>query len=141
FQPEIVGFGVVRGKFERRSTGLRTPAEFGSLRRLRPFVRWTGRPPMGVPLIEVVQHTKALVQLHPETDRNHGEVCRWIDRQLRRRSSFQAESFGTQRKVRRKPSISDTHVISSPKNHQLDFKVQTKAKVIIAEKAEAKLLD
>ena len=53
FEPEIVGFGVVHGQFARRVRGLKTPESFGSLRRLRPFVPWTGEPPGHVPLLKL----------------------------------------------------------------------------------------
>ncbi len=141
FEPEIVGFGVVHGKFVTRISDLKTPGSFGSLRRLRPFIPWTGQPPADVPLIEAVQHTKAIAQLHPASNDAHRKVCEWIDRQFRKRSSGESGRTTMGRRNRRKPSPLDPRIVSSPENHQLDYKVQTKAKVIKAEKVEAGLLE
>jgi hypothetical protein len=87
-KPEIVGFGVVHGKYAKSLDGIKPPESFGSLRRLQPFEPWS-RPPSGIPLINVLQHTKALVQLYPEEAQRdpkkynaHKEVCEWIDRKL-----------------------------------------------------------
>ncbi len=63
--PEIVGFGVVCGEYEKLKEG-------GSLRRLFPFIPWS-RPPSGIPLKDVL-HIKALFQLRPEQNGAHEKV-------------------------------------------------------------------
>jgi hypothetical protein len=140
-EPEIVGFGIVRGKFMKRIAGLKTPESFGSLRRLQPFVPWSGSPPADVPLIEAVRHTRALARLDPEGNDAHLKVCEWINQQLHIRSSGGRGWSTTGRKNRQNASSPSPKIVSSPENHQLDFKVQTRAKVIKAKKVEARLLE
>ena len=130
FKPEIVGFGTVHGEFAERIRGVKTPETFGSLRRLSPFIPWTGLPPSNVPLAEVVRHTKALVRLHPDRNDAHRIVCEWLDQQLYKRSL----------RASAKPSHSDIKVVSSPDNHQLDYRVQTRARIIKAARVEAGLI-
>src|ERR1039457_1394023 len=88
-KPQIVGFGVVHGKYETPHKSIKTPERFGSMRWLQSFQSWPHPPPSDIPLIEVLQHTRALVQLHPEeVERDpkkysaHKEVCNWIDGKL-----------------------------------------------------------
>jgi hypothetical protein len=138
-KPEIVGFGVVHGKAVKRIKSFRTPDTFGSLRRLRPFIPWS-QPPDGVPLKKVVRHTKALIQLHPEWNEAHREVCEWIEHHLQNRSSSRNISKRKNNKKGSLPNPDKGVIVSSPENHQLDYKVQTKAKIIKAKKIEAGLL-
>jgi hypothetical protein len=140
-EPEIVGFGVVRGKFVTRIIGLKTPESFGSVRRLQPFVPWSGSPPADVPLIEAVRHTRALARLDPEGNDAHLKVCEWINQQLHIRSSGGRVWSTTGHKNRQNASSPSPKIVCSPENHQLDFKVQTRAKVIKAKKVEARLLE
>jgi hypothetical protein len=140
-EPEIVGFGVVRGESMKRITGLKPPERFGSLRRLDPFIPWTGSPPHDVPLKKVVRHTRALVQLHPEWYSGHEKVCAWLDQQLQIRPAGRKVVNKTKRTNRQKASSPTPRIVSSPENHQFDFKVQTNAKIIHAKKVEAELLD
>jgi hypothetical protein len=139
-EPEIVGFGIVRGDFMKRIACLKTPDTFGSLRRLRPFIAWSGLPPAGVPFKEVVRHTKALVQLHPDWNDAHLKVCEWINQQLQIRSSGGRGGSTRGRKNRQNAISPSPQIVSSPENHQLDFNVQTRARVIKAKKIEAGLL-
>jgi hypothetical protein len=141
FEPEIVGFGVVRGKFATRITGIKTPENFKSLRRLKPFIPWSGPPPLDVPLKEVVRHTKSLVQLHPDWNGAHGRVCDWLDEQLQnhRPSGGKSEKVAARQKNRVKTSLGP-QIVSAPENYQLDYKFQTKTKIICAKKVEAELL-
>jgi len=141
-EPQIVGFGVVRGEFARRIVGLKPPESFGSLRRLRPFIPWTGSPPRDVPIMEAVDHIKALVQLHPDWNDAHGKVCDWLDAQLKNRRPSGAKGERTNvRASSRKKSPPSAQLVSSPENHQLDYKFQTSAKIIHAKKVEAELLN
>jgi hypothetical protein len=140
-EPQIVGFGVVRGDFARRIAGFKTPQTFGSLRKLRPFIPWTSIP-RDVPIMEAVDHIKALVQLHPDWNNAHGKVCDWLDEQLkhRRPSGVNGESKSARMKSQ-KISFPTTRLVSSPETHQLDYKFQTKAKIVHAKKVESELLD
>jgi hypothetical protein len=138
-KPEIVGFGIVHGKATKSIKGFKAPQSFGSLRRLQPFSPWS-QPPSDVPLSEVVRHTKALAQLHPDRNDAHRQVCEWIDQQLQNRSSGESGSSLAERKDAQRVSPLVPVIVSSPENHQLDYKVQTKAKLIKAKKIEAELL-
>jgi hypothetical protein len=89
----MVGFGVVRGEAATALAGFTAPEEFGSLRRLRPFLPWSG-PPTDAPLGAAVRHIKALAQLHPDTGEAHGRVCRWMKRNLEKRVSSGANQGG-----------------------------------------------
>jgi hypothetical protein len=141
-EPEIIGFGVVRGEFAKRIVGLKTPESFGSLRRLRPFIPWTGSPPRDVPIMEAVRHIKALVQLHPDWYGAHGKVCDWLDEQLQnRRPSGGTGERTNKHQQSQKKSSPIPRIVSSPENHQLDYTFQTKAKIIRARKVEAQLLE
>ncbi len=139
FEPEIVGFGIVRGHFATRLKNFKPPETFGSLRKLVPFIPWSGDPPESVPIREVIRHTKALVQLHPERNFDHRKICDWIDQQIQRISKV------NDRKRRRPTTATQQYsalrIVASPKNHQLDYKVQTKESVIRAKKTEALLLE
>ena len=137
-QPEIVGFGIVRGESLQRLGGLNAPESFGSLRRLRPFVPWTGPPPGDVPLIEAVRHTRALARLDPVNNEAHLKICEWMNQRLQMTSS--AESGKSAPASKQTKNSPNPRIVSSPENHQLDFKIQTKAKVIHAKRVEAKLL-
>jgi hypothetical protein len=133
-EPDIVGFGVVRGDYEQHLKGFKPPEneQFGSLRKLRPFKPWS-RPPQGVPLIDALGHTMAMVQLHPEKSESHNKVCDWMDRQLRNRNKLASAG---------RPSANRdiVSIVDQRKNPQLDYQVQTKAEKIKAEKTEFKLL-
>jgi hypothetical protein len=82
-RPQIVGFGVVRGKFKTSITYPKPPEGFGSLRILRPFIALSGPVP-GIPFIRVLLHTKALAQLHPADPNRpaHKKVTDWLDKKL-----------------------------------------------------------
>jgi hypothetical protein len=65
-EPEIVGFGVVRGNFQRSLKGVHLSYKPGSIRRLSPFLA-RSRVPNGMPLLSVLTWTKALAELRPTT--------------------------------------------------------------------------
>ena len=139
-QPEVVGFGVVRGKSVKRVSGVDTPDSFGSARLLQPFVPWTGMPPRHIPIREVIKHTTALAELHPDSNNAHRRVCEWLDAELSGKL--------TARSPRRKAAVralgtvpSEIRIVDSPKNHQLDYKVRTQSRVLKAKKDEARLLE
>jgi hypothetical protein len=126
---------VVSGGARRRLQRLRTPEPFGSLRRLRPFRVWT-RPPPGVPLLRVLRHTRALVQLHPDRKNAHLRVCQWLAQQLTHARGNRAPGQpGGKRDGGR-----GTFVLSSSANAQLDYKVRTREQVIRARAIESRLV-
>jgi len=89
-RPDVVGLGVVRGSAQLGSARGKfkkfvNPTNFGSLRNLAPFVAVRDLP-KGIPLIKAVNHSMALVRLHPKRDAAHNEVCDWMDRLLLNRS-------------------------------------------------------
>ena len=49
-EPEIVGVGEVVGKAIKRIPGPVIGDGFGSARRLKPFVAWSGSPPRSIPI-------------------------------------------------------------------------------------------
>ena len=138
-KPEIVGFGKVHGKATKSIRGFRAPESFGSLRSLRQFIP-RSKPPRDVPFGKVVRHTKALVQLHPDRNNAHRKVCEWIEQQFQKRSSGGGIAERRHKKKANFPNPDESVIVSSPENHQLDYKVQSKAKIIKAKSTEAELL-
>lgn len=74
------------------------------------------------------------------------EEIRLVHRKLRsKQKQFQKKSLGhaeqiTQLTLSRGPVPPDAKIVASPENNQLDYKVQTKAKIIRAKRFEAALL-
>jgi hypothetical protein len=143
--PEIVGFGVVQGEVATTLPGFTAPEEFGSLRRLRPFLPWSRPPPNEVPLKAAVRHIRALAQLHPDTDEAHREVCQWMERRLKKHLSAGAGEGGASNgrhssRADDAPS-GEVAIVSSTHNYQLDYTLRSKEQVRQAQKVEARLLD
>lgn len=141
-QPEIVGFGVVQGEYATKIKAFKPPEDFGSLRSLSPFKVWT-EPPPGIPLMPVLEHTKALAQLHPDWEgyAAHKKVCEWLDRELSLTATEIGKEEGTMLRPRgRSETTHGVTVVDQFESHQLDYKVQTKAKIIQAKNIEFKLL-
>lgn len=137
-KPEMVGFGQVIGEAET-TTDIELPEEWtGSLRKLQPFTSWS-LAPVGVPLSQVVRHTKALVELHPQRNEEHRQVCEWMDAQLAAATREQRQSPSSARSGH--SMLRAVKVVSSPNNRQLDYIVQTKAFISKAQKKEAELLE
>jgi len=141
-RPEMVGFGVVEGKYARTAKRVKPTQSFGSLRALSPFKPWS-QPPPGVPLIKVLQHTQSLVRLHPDTNAAHRKVCEWIEEKLRAISTVADQKQATVSKFVAKisPRSAALSIVDRPESHQLDYTVQTQAKVRRAKKIEAALVD
>src|ERR1700722_264865 len=76
-KPDLVGVGVVFGKFEAYRKSLNTPQEFGSRRKLRPF-KPVSRVPGSIPIMSALRHIKALRQLHPDRNEGQRQVCDWL---------------------------------------------------------------
>jgi len=140
-EPEIVGFGVVKGDYSTKARQSKPPQEFGSLRRLSPFRPWS-RPPSGVPLIDALQYAQSLVRLHPESNETHRKVCDWIEKQLARKSGRAVQKASGKAAQKAKPGAKSPtlSLVDMPESHQLDYKVQTRSSVIKAKKVEAELV-
>ena len=146
--PEVVGFGVVDGEARTTLSGFQPPDEdFGSLRRLQPFVPWS-RPSVDVPLAAAVTHTKALAQLHPDINDAHQRICEWMESHLERprpgspevdQRTTDANATHSTHDDESEPR--DIAIVSSPGNHQLDYEVRSKAEVRRAQRQEARLLE
>ncbi len=136
-QPEMVGFGRVRGKYLTGSKGLRVPGTFGSLRKLSPFVPWS-QAPKRLPLLAVLPQNLALAQLHPEQNKNHERVCRWMDVHLSkvRPPTTSAKHLGS----KKHPASSDIQMADPPGSCQLDYQMRTQRQIRIARAFEARLL-
>lgn len=128
--PEIVGFGVVEGKYQTQTRGVGTPEPFGSLRNLSPFVPWS-KAPVGIPLLVALPRNLSLAKLHPDRNKTHATVCRWMDRQIGARSSVGNRTPHT--------SLHDIR-LARMGSFQLDYEVRTKGQIRRAEKVEAQLV-
>jgi hypothetical protein len=140
-KPEIVGFGVVRGKFKRSIKGVETPTSFGSARTLRPFIPMSGAP-HPIRLIEALGHSRALAQLHPDRSdtyykKTHAMVRHWMEQMLSRNTEKEPP-IKADREERATPK--DARIAAPPRNYQLDYNVRTESQRIRAIKREAVLL-
>lgn len=131
-KPEIVGLGVVVGPYKTKLKGFSPPEQFGSLRRLSPFKPMSAAPP-NLPIMHALFHTTALRQLHPDKNPSHKLLCDWMERAL-------AET--TQARTRRvsKPEKTDAQLADMPHEHELEYEVRTRQKVVRAKKVEAELV-
>lgn len=141
-EPDIVGFGVVRGKFKKRLPGVKIPDErFASLRKLEPFIPQS-RAPANLGLIDALGHTMALARLHPNRNKAHARVCKWMERQLAKKGNPTPDKRSDEKITpRQQPDPQDPRIAAPLGNHQLDYDVRTRRQVIRAQKIEAKLLE
>jgi hypothetical protein len=130
-RPDLVGVGVVAGRFEVYRRSIDTPQEFGSRRRLRPFKPLT-KAPSRVPIMSALGHIKALRQLHPETDEDQRLVCDWLLTVL----SLPKQSVSQSNRH----SDIETLVKELRLGAEPEYKVQRRKSVAIAKRTEAKLV-
>ncbi len=132
-QPDVVGFGIVRGTYKKSKKDVKVPegGRLGSLRNLRPFIVQR-RPPAGIPLIQTLGHTTALAQLHPDRHDAHALVCNWMDKRLKDGKPEPDD--------KRRGGPEDTKIVASSANHQLDYIVRTRKQVTNAKNKEGDLL-
>lgn len=141
-EPEIVGFGVVRGKFKRHIKGVKTPTEFGSARTLRPFIPMS-EAPQRIRLIEALGHTRALVKLHPSPAdsqylKAHSLVRDWMENVLTKNAKKNPPINTGPKDLAPSKGL---QIAAPPNNFQLDYDVRTETQKIKAVKNEAVLLD
>lgn len=129
---EVVGFGVVKGKFRRRLKGLIVPQPFGSLRRLSPFVALSSVP-HNIPLASALRHTMALRQLRPWRSKAERIICEWMERRLQRRRIKKEHQPGAVRQL-------EVLLADLIQNDQLEYQVRNRRTVARAKKREAILL-
>jgi hypothetical protein len=130
--PEIVGFGIVKGRFKKNLKGLRTPEKFGSLRRLWPFRHVTSTP-KNLPIMDALSQTTALRELHPNWYPSHRSICKWMEERL-------FEKARTNSRPSTISSTTSTRIVTLPHEHELEFQVRTKRNIRTARKIEAALV-
>jgi len=133
-QPDFVGFGIVEGASRRRASFHTPTKRYGSFRRLRAFQ--TTFPPARIPLMEALNHTRALIQLDPERSSAHGKLCAWMDMRLRHGKTADAR-LPSEYRGRRRATFKR---LPLPTSGQLDYQVQTRAKTARAQKIETRLV-
>lgn len=135
-KPEVVGFGVVRGKFQERIKGFVPPRgrKFGSMRKLSPFIV-REQLPRFLNVMSVLGQTAALRHIRRST---HEKICSWLERQLSLRRNVPANTS----RSRKHASNDNTQTILAkmPENNQLEYKFRTRKSIIRAKKLEAELL-
>jgi hypothetical protein len=134
-EPEVVGFGVVQGKFQKTMRGFTAPEKAnwrGSLRKLSPFIA-AGVVPSNIPILRALFHTIALRQLHPQASGDHKTICEWMLKELGTRSG----GLGS---TSRRPAVATSLVPLSSVN-KLEFEVRTREMVRSARKAEGELVN
>jgi hypothetical protein len=138
-EPEIVGFGVVKGSYVKGRDGMRLkgralPDTPGSLRRLHPFRARTSAK-VSIPLMSALKHTKALAELHPDKDPDQRKICDWIEQVLKRDTRIRGGK-GTGGKIKN----NDPRLVPLG-SFQEDYVVRTRARVVKAKQVEFKLVD
>ena len=142
-EPEIVGFGIVRGRFQRSLPGTKLPGKPGSVRKLSPFQACSRAVP-GVPLMSTLKHTKALAELHPDEKKAHKQVCDWLEWKLKRRTKTKIPTKGSgsgKGKGGGKGNKSKgVRAAGPPGSFREDYTIRTHAQVKTAKRREAKLV-
>jgi hypothetical protein len=132
-RPDVVGFGVVTGKFKKHLSGFKVPENEewnGSLRTLSPFIPQTDWPPR-ISVMSLLNHSAALCQLHPDRNEEHRKVCEWMAARL----SEGVDEAG-RGKPRPKPPSAKAVLKSLADPNQLDFKMRTREMVRRARRKE-----
>jgi hypothetical protein len=131
-EPEVVGFGVVVGKFKTKLKGFKPQYKFGSLRKLSPFKPRSAAPPKLL-IMNALLHTTALRKLDPSENPSHRLICEWMEREL-------AGKAGANKLRLHKPETMDAQLASLPHPHELEYTVRTQRKVVLAKKKEDELV-
>jgi hypothetical protein len=131
-EPEIVGFGIVVGKFRTNLRGFKPQYRFGSLRKLSPFKPRSAAPPKLL-IMDALGQTTALRKLHPRKSSTHKLICEWMERELTRKAN-------TDQRQQNVPEIMDAQLANLPHPHELEYEVRTQRKAVLAKKREADLV-
>jgi len=132
-EPEVVGFGVVAGKFKTKLKGFKPQYKFGSLRKLSPFKPRSAAPPKLL-IMNALGQTTALRKLHPRKNPTHRLICEWMERGLTGKA-------GANKRRLHEPDTTDVHFTNLPHLRELEYEVRTRRKVVLAEKKEAELVN
>lgn len=124
WKPDVVGFGMVIGEYRERRFRMSDAPVY--VRELKPFIP-VQQEPEGIPLLNVLPRNRAMVQLHPEENQAHKEVCEWMARQLGLTDQERDTNTITERDTR--------------KFNTFGYEVGTKKQVTEARRREAELLD
>jgi len=123
-EPDLVGFGVINGNIQRKKFSFsENTVQF---RQLDPFIT-ISELPKDIPFDEVLQFSRSLVQLHPNSEKFNAAwyVCNWMDELL--------EIFDQYPEKR----IAETEI---PQSGTFAYTVKTVRQVSQARKIEAKLV-
>jgi hypothetical protein len=132
-EPEVVGFGVVVGKFKTKLKGFKRLYKFGSLRKLSPFKPKSAAPPKLL-IMGALGQTTALRKLLPRKNPTHKLICEWMERELTGKA-------GANKSRPHKPEITDAHLTNLPRPHGLEYEFKTQGKIVLARKKEAELVN
>jgi hypothetical protein len=132
-EPEVVGFGVVVGKFKTKLKGFKPEHKFGSLRKLSPFKPRSAAPPRLL-IMNALGQTTALRKLHPRKNPTHKLICDWMEREL-------TGKVGANKRRLHEPETTDARLTNLPHPRQLEYEVRTRRKVVLAKKREAGLVN
>lgn len=124
WKPEVIGFGVVKGECKEEQFPFSEHRVYP--RYLEPF-KPVQKLSENIPFIDVLQHTSALVQLHPDSTKKNPawQVCEWLERQL----GLKGQNNGYK--------ITE---VDLPKSTTFGYTVKTKYRISESRKREAKLL-
>lgn len=141
---EPIGFGVVWGSSEPGNARgeckrFDNPTRFGSLRNLAPFVPIRDVP-RGIPLPKTVNHSMALVKLHPKRNPAHKRVCDWMEGLLRERNARRSSDLMS-RETQAVQHSKEVRLANLPGNRDYDYKFHPKRAIVRARKKEARLLE
>lgn len=138
-RPEVVGFGIVQGKFKTTLKSAKPPQTFGSLRILKPFVPLSGPPPK-IPLGKVLNYTKALARIYPDDPKKpaHKELVDWLKGKLGLKGGKPSKGDKTKGK-KGKSGGSKTILLPLP-SFKEEFQVRYTAKIVKARQIESKLV-
>jgi hypothetical protein len=139
YGPDVVGFGVVTGKYQQRLRDFAAPDKKwinGSIRKLSPFIS-VSTVPNRVPIMSVLNHTRSLCQLHPDWNADHRKVCHWMSTAL-----VQSTAKNGKQSLRSSPKVAKSKVRSKPHVDpaQFDFSQRSAEMVRTARKLEAALV-
>jgi hypothetical protein len=132
-EPEVVGFGVVVGKFKTKLKGFKPQYKFGSLRKLSPFKPRSAAPPKLL-IMNALGQTTALRELHPRKNPTHRLICDWMEREL-------TEKAGANKRRLHEPETTDARLANLPHPRELEYEVRTRRKVLLAKKKEFELVN
>ena len=136
---ELVGFGVVSGKFKKHIKGFKYPAgqKFGSMRTLSPFIV-RERLPVSLNVMSVLGQTAALRQIRRST---HQKICKWLERQLLGGKGIVRGSYKTSSDNKHARVTSTRTILAKlPQDNQLEYIRRTRNAISRAKKIEAELV-